>query len=132
MDNNPATIGATGRRKRAKNKKKNQQRDDFVVPEEEPVEKIVLSEKTGLPLGVLTTPVSEIEDDTYISVNKGEARRKGELKEEKKLRKQNIKKERQLARMQKKIMKEAFNEEFERRTQEIMSDDVGGKTVFRF
>lgn len=130
LDNNPATIGATGRRKSGKNKK--QQRDAFVVPEEEPVEQIMLSEKTGLPLGVLTHPVSEIEDDTYMSVNKGESRRKNESKEEKKLRKQNVKKERQLARMQKKMMKEAFSDEFARRTQEIISDDVGGKTVFRF
>ncbi|KAL3941049.1 MAG: hypothetical protein SGBAC_004531 [Bacillariaceae sp.] len=132
LDNNPSTIGATGRRKRGKNKKKKQQTDDFVVPEEEQVERIVLSEKTGLPLGVLTSSVSEIGDDTYISVNKGEPRRKNESKEEKHLRKQNIKKERQLARMQKKMMKEAFSEEFGRRTQELIGDDVGGKTVFRF
>lgn len=132
LDNNPATIGTTGRRKRGKNKKKNQQSDEYVVPEEEPVEQIMLSEKTGLPLGVLTSSVPEIGDDTYLSVNRGEARTKDESKEEKKLRKQNIKKERQLARMQKKMMKEAFSEEFGRRTQEIMSDDVGGKTVFRF
>lgn len=131
LDNNPTTIGAAGRRKRGK-KKKISQREEFSVLEEEPVEQIMLSDKTGLPLGVLASFVPEIEDDTYISVNKGNARRKDESKEEKRLRKQNIKKERQLARMQKKMMKEAFSEEFGRRTQEIIADDVGGKTVFRF
>ena len=90
LDNNPATIGVGGRRKRGKNKKKKQQNDEFAVPEEEPVHQIMLSDKTGLPLGVLTSSVPEIGDDTYISVNKGEARRKNESKEEKKLRWENF------------------------------------------
>lgn len=125
LDNNPATIGASGRRRRRKSKN-----DSF--PEEEPVQQIMLSEKTGIPLGVLPTREEDYGEDTYLSVNKGEGRKKSESKEEKKARKQNIKKERQMARMQKKMMKEAFSEEFGRRTQDIITDDVGGKTVFRF
>ena len=96
------------------------------------VQQIMLSEKTGLPLGVLDTRDHEYADDTFMSVNKGEARKKNETAEEKKARKQSIKKERQLARMQKKMMKEAFSEEFSRRAHEVLVDDVGGKSVFRF
>jgi protein LTV1 len=131
LDNNPSTIAASGRRRTRKSKK-----DRFIsstLPEEEEaVQPILLSEKTGLPLGVLPTREEEYGDDTFVSVNRGESRKKDESLEEKKLRKQNIKKERQVARMQKKMMKEAFSEEFGRRTQEILTDDVGGKTVFRF
>eukprot|EP00980_Cylindrotheca_fusiformis_P029437 scaffold23476_cov125-Cylindrotheca_fusiformis.AAC.5 len=130
LDNNPATIGASGRRRRRQKKKDRAVTSS--MQEEEPVSQILLSEKTGIPLGVLPTREDEYADETYVSVNKGEARRKNESKEEKKFRKQSIKKERQLARMQKKMMKEAFNEEFERRTHEVLADDVGGKTVFRF
>jgi hypothetical protein len=43
-----------------------------------------------------------------------------------------VKKERQLARMQKKMMKEAFQDEFAKRQHELEQDDVGGRTVFRF
>jgi protein LTV1 len=130
LDNNPSTIAASGRRRTRKSKK--DKSTSSTLPEEEPIQQILLSEKTGLPLGVLPTREEEYGDDTFLSVNRGEARKKTESLEEKKLRKQNIKKERQVARMQKKMMKEAFSEEFGRRTQEVLTDDVGGKTVFRF
>ena len=52
--------------------------------------------------------------------------------EEKKLRKLAVKQERQLARMQKKMMKEAFNDEYSRRQHDVIVDDVGGQSVFRF
>ena len=42
------------------------------------------------------------------------------------------KKEREMARIQKKMMKEAFSQEFSKRAQEVLVDDVGGKSVFRF
>lgn len=96
-------------------------------------QQILLSDKTGLPLGVL--PIREEDDaaglDTYVSVNKGEPRSKNESKDDKRVRKLSVKQERQLARMQKKMMKEAFNDEFTRRQQEVMVNDVGGKSVFR-
>jgi protein LTV1 len=128
LDNNPSTIGAGGRRRRNNKKGKSSVPS---LPEEEPIQQIMLSEKTGLPLGVLSTREDDYADDTFVSVNKGEARKKKESKDEKKLRKQQVKLERQVARIQKKMMKEAFSEEFSRRTQEVMVDDVGGKSVFR-
>jgi len=113
-------------------KKKGPADDDA---EQKKREQILLSDKTGLPLGVL--PVREEDDDdygmeTYVCVNKGEPRSRNESKDEKNLRKLAVKKERQVARMQKKMMKEAFNDEFTKRHQEVMMDDVGGTTVFRF
>merc|ERR1712166_904344 len=115
--------------------------DDSTKPDDH--QTIRLSEKTGMPLGILpNNPDRDFTNasycptydgaETYMSVNKGERRSKNETAEEKKLRKLNVKKERQLARMQKKIMKEAFNEEFSKRQQEAVSDDVGGTSVFRF
>mmetsp|Transcript_1875 Transcript_1875/g.4130 ORF Transcript_1875/g.4130 Transcript_1875/m.4130 type:complete len:572 (-) Transcript_1875:242-1957(-) len=141
LDNNPMTIGGGGRRRRRKPKKGRGGSNDIESSNPTEYQTIQLSEKTGLPLGVLPSgrggDYDEDESyfdgaDTYMSVNKGEKRTKDETKEEKKLRKLTVKKERQLARMQKKIMKEAFTEEFAKRQQEVMNDDVGGKTVFRF
>jgi protein LTV1 len=132
MDNNPVTIGAGGRRWRKPEKKNMHQ---SAIHEEEPAMQILLSDKTGMPLGVLPTRGQGGQDgagDTFVSVNKGEARKKEESIEEKKMRKLNIKKERQISRMQKKMMKEAFSDEFSKRATEVLNDDVGGKTVFRF
>ena len=132
MDNNPTTIEAGGRRQRTKKKGKG---TVAPVPESEEVQQIQLSEKTGLPIGVLPTRDDDEGDDgfdTYASVNKGEARKKKETAEEKKARKAAVKQERQLARMQKKMMKEVYAEEFSKRTHEVLVDDVGGKSVFRF
>ncbi|KAL3924889.1 MAG: hypothetical protein SGILL_000769 [Bacillariaceae sp.] len=136
LDNNPTTIGESGRRRRRKNKKGKGGDDASSIAshQQEHIQQILLSDKTGLPLGVL--PESNYDDgdvdDTYMSVNKGEPRRKNETAEEKRLRKLNVKKERQLARMQKKMMKEAYNDEFGKRQDQILVDDVGGKSVFRF
>jgi protein LTV1 len=133
LDNNPVTIGTgSGRRRQRKTKKGID--NGGGIEDQERAQQILLSEKTGLPLGVLPTTKESDDDfaDTYVSVNKGEARSRIESAEEKRLRKLSVKKERQLARMQKKMMKEAFNDEFTKRQQEIMVDDVGGKSVFRF
>jgi hypothetical protein len=70
--------------------------------------------------------------DTCVSVNKGVARKKEESVEEKKMRKLYVKKEREINRMQKKRMKQAFSDDFGKRAAEVLNDDVGGKTVFRF
>lgn len=125
LDNNPVTIDASRRRRRKKK----------VAPheEEEPVQQIQLSNKTGLPLGVLPSrPVADQADDTFVSVNRGEARKKNESKEEKKARKIAVKQEKQLARIQKKVTREVFREEFEKRAVDVGADDIAGKTVFRF
>ena len=139
LDNNPTTIGGGGRRRRRKKKdNKGGSNYDDAIPEEG---QIRLSEKTGLPLGVLDRQTDYTDasydptydgNDTYMSVNKGVGRSKKETPEEKKLRKLQVKKERQLARMQKKMMKEAFNDEFTRRQHDVIVDDVGGQAVFRF
>jgi protein LTV1 len=137
LDNNPVTIGGRGRRGRKKNKKRGGgDVASMATDQQEQIQQILLSDKTGLPLGVLPTAKNvddhdEI-DDTYMSLNKGEARCRNETAEEKRLRKLNVKKERQLARMQKKMMKEAYNDEFGKRHDQILVDDVGGKSVFRF
>lgn len=125
LDNNPVTIGS-GRGRRKKNLKH--------VIEEEPIQHIQLSNKTGLPLGVLPSRAdyNDRGDDTMVSVNRGEARKKAETTEEKKARKAAIKMERQINRIQKKVTRELYNEEFQKRTGDVMADDVGGKSVFRY
>jgi len=145
LDNNPVTIqGGSGRRRRKKGKSKNSSSSSAssVAGDDESVQQIMLSDKTGLPLGVLPehggangdamNNDDQLATDTYMSVNKGEPRKKKETAEEKRMRKQNVKVERQVARMQKKMMKEAFSFEFGKRATEVMQDDVGGTTVFRF
>uniref|UniRef100_A0A7S4HNA3 Protein LTV1 homolog n=1 Tax=Odontella aurita TaxID=265563 RepID=A0A7S4HNA3_9STRA len=71
-------------------------------------------------------------DDTYLSVNLGEKRDKTESKMDKKARKVAVKEERRVARIQKKMMREAFGDEFARRSGANAEDDVAGKSVFRY
>jgi len=131
LDNNPAIIKSNSRSKRKKKKNllpqvSSQQTEEFQ-------NQITLSNKTGLPLGVLPNRNSSAEEDfqTLASINKGEKRSKEENKLQKKLRKNQVKQERQVARIQKKMMKEAFRDEFAKRHVEATADDVTGKTVFR-
>jgi protein LTV1 len=136
LDNNPAVIGRTSRRRRKKKQDHNQMDLDEKIPEDQPVQ-ILLSNKTGLPLGVLPGPkkhsdMDDFDNRTFMSVNKGEARRKEETKEEKKARKAAVKQERQIARMEKKMMRFAINDEFSKRTANVNANDVGGKTVFKY
>lgn len=143
LDNNPMVVGRSGRRR---NKKKGNRQggggidDESTIAEEQPAVQILLSNKTGLPLGVLPGPKglsSNNNDDreqneTFVSVNKGEARKKGESAEEKKTRKLLVKQERQVARIQKKMMREAIQEEFGQRVHKNVANDVGGKSVFKY
>ena len=138
LDNNPAVIGRSGRRRKKKNNRKNGldlDDDATTIPEDQPVQ-ILLSTKTGLPLGVLPErgdkDDEDLEEDTFVSVNKGEARKKNETKAEKKARKTAVKDERQVARIQKKMMREAIQEEFSLRAGYGDSHDVAGKTVFKY
>jgi protein LTV1 len=138
LDNNPAVIGRSNRRRKKKNTKKNGldlDDDATTIPEDQPVQ-ILLSNKTGLPLGVLPerggNDDEDLEEDTFVSVNKGEARRKNETKAEKKTRKTAVKEERQVARIQKKMMREAIQEEFSLRAGYGDTHDVAGKTVFKY
>ena len=129
LDNNPATIERGGRR-HGKNKKKTP--IEPLAEEEEEHVHIRLSNKTGLPLGVLggREKGDDFDFDTIASVNKGEKRNTDETTVQKKIRKQQVKQERQICRIQKKMMKEAFKDEFLKA--DGVSDDIAGKSVFRF
>lgn len=143
LDNNPTTIdGTTTSRRRRRSQKQ-------VTPinkeeEEESVQLIRLSAKTGLPLGVFDKAKKHDGDDdndddecledttTVVSVNRGVARNRTETLMEKKARKWQIKRERELARLQKKVTRQVFQEEFQKRAVDVSADDIAGKTVFRF
>jgi protein LTV1 len=131
LDNNPAVVENS--RRKGNKKKKNK-----VGPQqpiyEETVKQIQLSKKTGLPLGILPSRYGGSPDDfdTIASVNKGEKRSKEESSEEKKMRKALVQQQRQLSRIQKKMMKEAFQDEFSKRNGENIDNDVAGKSVFRY
>ncbi|KAL3776158.1 hypothetical protein ACHAW5_005696 [Stephanodiscus triporus] len=143
LDNNPVIIGRSERRRKKKGSGRGRgdasMTSNGVIPEDGPV-RIRLSNKTGLPLRAPEDDGNAAADDdhfggegdTYLSVNRGEARHKDETKEEKRGRKMAVKEERKICRMQKKIMKEAFAEEFQKRGHDTAVDPVGGKTVFRF
>lgn len=137
LDNNPAVIGRSNRRRKKKGKKQSNvpSLDDETIHEDRPVQ-IMLSNKTGLPLGVLPTKDKDsdnyFEEETFMSVNKGEKRNKKESKEEKRLRKQQVKEERRIARIEKKMMREAIDEEFAKRSAKVDPNDVAGKSVFRY
>ena len=133
LDNNPVTIGPGGGRRR-------KQRKDKKKPDpNEPVHQIQLSNKTGLPLGVLNSRNDDEDEEsnyydgnTAMSVNLGLARQKDETAEEKRARKAALKQERQISRIQKKVTREIFQEEFAKRSIPVQADDVAGKTVFRY
>jgi protein LTV1 len=123
LDNNPVTIGVSRPRK-----KKNQ-----IAPQQSIIQ---LSNKSGLPLGVLpsrTTSKKDTQDlDTAMSVNRGESRNKSETTLEKKARKALVKQERHVARVQKKVTREIFQDEFQKRAINVGADETQGKTVFRY
>jgi protein LTV1 len=136
LDNNPVTIGTGSSRRRRKASKKKPSMED-------PVQQIQLSAKTGLPLGVFSSKANDDDDEeedesqfydgsTMMSVNRGVARYKNETAEEKRARKAALKQERQMARIQKKVTREVFQEEFAKRSVSVHADDVAGKTVFRY
>jgi hypothetical protein len=54
------------------------------------------------------------------------------LTTEKKARKAAVKQDRQMARIEKKMMRFAINDEFSKRTANVNANDVGGKTVFKY
>lgn len=139
LDNNPTTIGVL---KSSRRRKQSKSTGSNVTGVDEPAQHIRLSAKTGLPISVLDQPIraeSDSEDlylndgnQTIFSINRGEARHRNETLEEKKARKLLVKRERELARIQKKMTKQVFAEEFSKRTALIGEDNIAGKTVFRF
>jgi protein LTV1 len=142
LDNNPAVINRPGG---ARRKKKNKNRADDASSvqsfddEESYVQQIKLSTKTGLPLNLDKGFDGEEESSAMdgasvwtTGTNKGEARRRGESAEEKKARKAAIKCEKQDRRLQKKVLKEVFSEEFRKRAGDQETNDVAGLSVFRY
>jgi protein LTV1 len=125
LDNNPVVIGATlNRRRKTKHFHEGEAK--------ECVQKIELSNKTGLPL-VALTEVSRVLDgdtDTFRSVNRGEARGRNETAIEKKARKFLVKQERQQARITKKVTREIYQEEFGKRAPMVV-DELACKAVFQ-
>jgi protein LTV1 len=148
LDNNPITIGQSSTRRR---RRTNRSKDDSSVGTDNDnqhdlpnrkYQHIRLSTKTGLPLGVFDHPnVGQDHDDdfedgddtsTYLSVNKGMKRSKDETPAEKRIRKLVTKRERELARIQKKMTREIYHEEMRKHLPMISEDNIAGKTVFRF
>jgi protein LTV1 len=135
LDNNPVMIVPQSRRRRTKATTKSK----VPVEEEqetETVNHIRLSNKTGLPVIKNDNNNDDDDDDEYaqdtrMSVNFGQARPKDESVQDKRMRKQNCKVQRQLSRMQKKMTREIFESEFAKRAVDT-GDAVAGKTVFRF
>lgn len=127
LDNNPAVIGSSRRRKKKKQSGRN--KSELVVSENNST--ILLSRKTGLPLGVL--PVTEKSSKKRTELPKKQVeRRRGESREERKLRKEAVKRSKQEARMQKKIMRGVFADESSKRLASSCGDDVAGLPVFRY
>jgi hypothetical protein len=148
LDNNPHTIATARRRKQ----KKKQQPVPAVVEEvdeagdcEEQYEKIVLSEKTGLPIAVSSSiyKPSVVEEDLSDCeyedvVDKGNTRSKDETPEEKKARKKAVKAEREARRNEKREMRGAYAVEIKKRTGGVNrggadgSDVKVGNSVFKY
>lgn len=128
LDNNPTTIGSA-RRRRAKNRNKLNSVDSM-----KQMVKIELSPKSGIPLSVLERSQAQEDnpEEADVGQNKGEKRNTSESAQEKKLRKQAAKLERQEARMRKKVLKEAFRDAYSKREQALQSDGTAGKSVFRY
>jgi len=146
LDNNPVTISSTRSNRRRKNKKQQiinngidpvmEEEDDDEEERAHSYQQIQLSNKTGLPMGVLPSKNHNDDDDDDNTrnavVNKGAARNRKETKEEKKARKIAAKQEKMISRLEKKMMKAAFADEFMKRSSDVTTNDVGGKTVFRY
>jgi len=112
LDNHPTTIGR---------KKKHKQ----------PKPQIQLSNKTGLPIFAPQDYYEEESEEEEV-VNLGVRRNKEESKEDKKKRKEMLKEAKRKKREQKQQLKVAFKEEFQKQANLLVSDDVGGKSVFRY
>jgi protein LTV1 len=94
-------------------------------------EKIELSKKTGLPLGVLPgkerkkEAAAEAETE---SVNRGAPRKKGESADERRARKAEVRQERRQARERKKGLREAFKTETNTILRAVTTGDVPSQT----
>lgn len=99
-----------------------------------PAAQIKLSNKTGMPLGVLPTkaPKKEIEEDDGPAENLGKARSENETPEQKKERKKQQKEAKRFAREEKKAYKEAFKHEEIRQSNVIKSGATAKRVVVKY
>jgi protein LTV1 len=144
LDNNPVTIHQTASRRRRRQPNTSNKGSIVASVESEyrdlTEQHIRLSAKTGLPIVAANLRLAMPDrhqndaelDETIVSVNKGIGRSKDETPDEKRARKLLIKRERELARLQKKITRQVFSEEFQKHAAVVGDDPVAGKTVFRF
>ena len=126
LDNHPVQlVSATGPRGKTSSSIANDS------GRQEP-KRITLSQKSGLPLGVLPTKQSTAGAEGTISrENKGAARNKKETREEKKIRKMRVKEERQEKRKTKSQLKMAFkNDELEQQKR-VAHQKLGGVSTFK-
>lgn len=161
LDNNPATIGrnddsTSRRRRRQRNKEQKQQltegptlesNDNNDLYRDNPIQHqpIKLSTKTGLPVGVYDSNKNQqhVLDDghhdndiesrggTTLQSLLNQKRDRNETPDIKKVRKLLVKQERCMSRIQKKVSKEVFSEEFCKK-RAVPLEDISGKTVFRY
>eukprot|EP00026_Physarum_polycephalum_P006666 Phypoly_transcript_06717.p1 GENE.Phypoly_transcript_06717~~Phypoly_transcript_06717.p1 ORF type:complete len:551 (+),score=146.95 Phypoly_transcript_06717:87-1739(+) len=110
----------------------------------EPSNKIKLSKKTGMPLGVLGTrgpqkgthqddqDSEESQDDSSVASNTGKARSKDETPEQRKERKRLVKEEKKANREKKKLVKQAYKSEEIKQTNLMVAQRVNQRVVYKF
>jgi len=133
LDNNPCIIGRTKKRSSTKKKQVSSNVSIDAGYDDQPIQ-VILSQKTGLPILHSHIISQTILEDPSVSscINFGTARRKNESKDEKRLRKEAAKEQKQVSRAQKKLMKSVFQEELAKRCDSNLKNDIGGVSVFRY
>mmetsp|Transcript_4290 Transcript_4290/g.12743 ORF Transcript_4290/g.12743 Transcript_4290/m.12743 type:complete len:482 (-) Transcript_4290:168-1613(-) len=136
LDNHPSTLKEPARRRgRQRGKAAAAAAQEAASSSPAGPARILLSEKTGLPVGVLgsvsRTTAADAEGPSEVRDNLGAARQKTESKEEKQARKQRIKAERRDRRIAKGEAK-ALHKESELRAAQHASRSSGGVSVFKY
>jgi hypothetical protein len=130
LDNHPVRVAE-------KPKKKSQSLQQRTAASSDAPKRITLSNKSGLPLGVLPERVrgalgdDDGDDDVCVKDNKGKARSRVESKEDKRLRKSLVKLQRQQKRESKSSLKGAFKAD-ELGKQKRGAEGTRGVAVFKY
>jgi protein LTV1 len=134
LDNHPVRINEPKREPRSKKAAPSASSAEPAVADRESPKRIVLSAKSGMPVGVFpATQPQEPEGPGAEGAleNKGTGRSKGESKEEKRARKSRVKEERQVTRVAKTQTKAVFKQEA-LDNQVLAARGGGGVAVFRY
>lgn len=134
LDNHPVRIAEPRREPRKKKAAPPASSAEPAVADRELPKRIVLSAKSGMPVGVF--PTTQLQDSEGPGAdnapeNKGAGRSKEESKEEKRARKTRVKEERQVTRVAKTQTKAAFKQEA-LDSQALAARGGGGVAVFRY